>query len=50
MTIGAGSIVNKDISSNKIAVGNPCKEIKDVWDDFVLHKVYVIWQIGKKSI
>lgn len=26
--IGAGSIVNKDIPSNVIAVGNPCKVIK----------------------
>ncbi len=29
-TIGAGSIVNKDISENSIAVGNPCKVIKKV--------------------
>ena len=28
--IGAGSVVTKDIPSNVIAVGNPCKVIKDV--------------------
>lgn len=26
--IGAGSIVTKDIPSNVVAVGNPCKVIK----------------------
>lgn len=30
VTIGAGSIVNKDIPSNSIAVGNPCKVIKEI--------------------
>lgn len=28
VVIGAGSVVNKDIESNSIAVGNPCKVIK----------------------
>ena len=28
ITIGAGSVVTKDIPSNSIAVGNPCKVIK----------------------
>ena len=28
--IGAGSVVNKDIPSNVIAVGNPCKVIKQL--------------------
>ena len=28
VTIGAGSVVTKDIPSNSIAVGNPCKVIK----------------------
>lgn len=28
--IGAGSVVNKDIPSNVIAVGNPCKVIRNV--------------------
>ena len=28
VTIGAGSVVAKDIPSNSIAVGNPCKVIK----------------------
>ena len=27
-TIGAGSVVTRDIPSNTIAVGNPCKVIK----------------------
>ena len=27
--IGAGSVVTKDIPANVIAVGNPCKVIKD---------------------
>ncbi len=28
--IGAGSVVNKDIPSNVVAVGNPCKVIKQL--------------------
>ena len=28
--IGAGSVVNKDIPSNSVAVGNPCKVIKSL--------------------
>ena len=28
--IGAGSVVTKDISDNSIAVGNPCKVIKNI--------------------
>lgn len=28
--IGAGSVVTKDISSNVVAVGNPCKVIKEI--------------------
>lgn len=30
VTIGAGSVVTKDIPSNSIAVGNPCRVIKNV--------------------
>ncbi len=30
VVIGAGSVVNKDIPSNTIAVGNPCKVIKHI--------------------
>ena len=30
VVIGAGSIVNKDIPSNTVAVGNPCKVIKQI--------------------
>ena len=30
VTIGAGSIVNKNIPSNAVAVGNPCRVIKEV--------------------
>lgn len=29
VVIGAGSIVTNDIKSNSVAVGNPCKEIKE---------------------
>lgn len=30
VVIGAGSVVNKDIPSNSVAVGNPCKVIKEL--------------------
>ena len=30
VVIGVGSIVNKDIPSNSVAVGNPCKVIKEI--------------------
>lgn len=44
VTIGAGSIVTKDIPSNVIAVGNPCKVIKnislDVSSDIFYSKCY----------
>lgn len=30
VVIGAGSVVNKDIPSNVVAVGNPCKVIKKI--------------------
>lgn len=30
VTIGAGSVVTKDIPNNVIAVGNPCKVVKNV--------------------
>ena len=30
--IGAGSIVTKDIPSNVVAVGNPCKVIREITD------------------
>lgn len=32
VVIGAGSVVNKDIPSNSVAVGNPCKVIKKLED------------------
>ena len=30
VVIGAGSVVNKDIPSNTVAVGNPCRVIKEI--------------------
>ena len=30
VTIGAGSVVNRDIPSNTVAVGNPCRVIKNI--------------------
>ena len=30
VVIGAGSVVNKDIPSNVIAIGNPCRVIKEI--------------------
>ncbi len=32
VVIGAGSVVNKDIPSNSIAVGSPCKVVREVND------------------
>lgn len=31
--IGAGSVVNKDIPDGVIAVGNPCKVIREITDE-----------------
>ena len=34
VVIGAGSVVNRDIPSNTVAVGNPCKVIKEIlWNN-----------------
>lgn len=30
VVIGAGSVVNKDIPSNVVAIGNPCKMVKEI--------------------
>ena len=30
VTIGAGSVVTKDIPDNSIAYGNPCKKVRDI--------------------
>jgi maltose O-acetyltransferase len=30
VTIGAGSVVTKDIQSNAVAVGNPCRVVKQI--------------------
>jgi maltose O-acetyltransferase len=31
--IGAGSVVTKDIPANVIAVGNPCRVIREITED-----------------
>jgi len=31
--IGSGSVVTKDIPANSIAVGNPCKVIREITDE-----------------
>jgi galactoside O-acetyltransferase len=33
VTIGAGSIVTKDIPANSVAVGNPCKVLREINED-----------------
>ena len=33
VVIGSGSVVTKDIPSNVIAVGNPCKVLKEITDE-----------------
>ncbi len=33
VVIGAGSVVTKDIPSNTVAVGNPCKVIREITDE-----------------
>lgn len=30
VVIGAGSVVNRDILSNSVAAGNPCKVIREI--------------------
>ncbi len=43
VVIGSGSIVTKDIPSNVIAVGNPCKVLREINDK---DKKY--WEIEKQ--
>jgi len=31
--IGSGSVVTKDIPSNVVAIGNPCKVLRTITDD-----------------
>lgn len=33
VVIGSGSVVTKDIPGNVIAIGNPCKVLKEINDD-----------------
>ncbi len=33
VVIGGGSVVNKDIPDNSVAVGNPCKVIREITED-----------------
>ena len=39
VVIGAGSVVNKDIPSNSLAVGNPCKVIKSLPKDGKVERI-----------
>ena len=36
--IGAGSVVAKDISENCVAVGNPCRVIRNINEERVLEQ------------
>jgi len=38
VVIGAGSVVTKDIPSNVVAVGNPCKVLREITDKDVPEK------------
>lgn len=42
VTIGAGSVVTKDIPSDVIAVGNPCRVIRKISDGSHSLKAYSI--------
>ena len=33
VVIGGGSVVVKDIPSNSVAVGNPCKVVREITDE-----------------
>lgn len=50
VVIGSGSVVTKNIPSNVIAVGNPCKVIKEITeeDDIYWTKVYDNYLENKK--
>lgn len=50
VVIGSGSVVTKNIPSNVIAVGNPCKVIKEITeeDDIYWEKVYDNYLENKK--
>lgn len=40
--IGAGSVVNKDIPSNVIAVGNPCRVMRSITEED--KRRYPVWK------
>ena len=44
VVIGAGSVVNRDIPSNTIAVGVPCKAIKTIWS-YTIFNIVKDWHI-----
>ena len=35
--VGAGSVVTKDIPANVIAVGNPCRVLREITEDDILN-------------
>lgn len=62
VVIGAGSVVTKDIPSNRVAVGNPCKVIKQIqkgekymatskdYRDFILEQLSLLENITCRSM
>ena len=49
--IGAGSVVTRDITKNTIAVGSPCKILREISpSDSVLLNEKLVWLLNKVLI